>query len=733
MKVAIKKKTPWRRSIFFRTAFYSWILIFMTLMIYVIATLPYQQNIITERMKSEAKDIATSIGQVTSTAIITEDYSFAVEHCMKVVTESHSILYVVITKKDGFSLIHTAKLWRQDNLSGIWTPKQEEINQNMFVNSDIVNKEVFQFTHLFSYSGIDWGWIHIGLSLDKFNSDVNNIYRRTFILAIICIIIGFVGSMYFTLKLIRPIKILDKVTQDVAGGDLNARVYLSTGDELENLSLSFNKMTEALQNSQNDLINSREYIHNIIESLNDTIIVINTKGIINSVNSSTLKLLKYSAVELINLNINKVIRDWQNQLFFNEFIFLLEKNGFLTNLEIYYFSKEGNSIPILFSASGMYNEENKLTGIVCVGLDITERKIAEEALKNSEARYRGIVEDQTELLARFLPEGRLTFVNEAFCKYFHLKREELIDSIFFPPMPDEDFKIVADAYKSINIDNPVVNYEFRVIDEDNTLKWLSWTNRAIFDGDGKILEYQSTGRDITEKKLVEEEIRNLNISLEGRVAERTAQLESSLKEKEVMLKEIHHRVKNNLQVISSLLSLQSSTIKDKKGFDIFQESQNRVKSMAMIHEKLYNSKDLAKIDFNDYLNDLTRSLLRSYGLNTNINLQLDIENMYLDIDVSVHCGLIINELVSNSLKYGFPDKNNGNIFVNLKKVNGNFINLVIGDDGVGLPENIDFRNTQSLGLRLVNILVKQLKGDINLVSKNNGVVFEINFMENYKG
>ncbi|MDD5154318.1 MAG: histidine kinase dimerization/phosphoacceptor domain -containing protein [Desulfovibrionales bacterium] len=215
--------------------------------------------------------------------------------------------------------------------------------------------------------------------------------------------------------------------------------------------------------------------------------------------------------------------------------------------------------------------------------------------------------------------------------------------------------------------------------------------------------------DITERKRAEEQIR------------------ASLREKEVLLKEIHHRVKNNLQVISSLLRLQSQYVQDKGDVEIFKESQNRIKSMALVHEKLYQSKDLASINFHEYVSLLVNGLFRSYGVNTDkITLKTDIEDIMLGVDVAIPCGLIINELVSNSLKYAFPEDKEGGIKITLRTLDEGAMELTVADNGVGLPGDWDLTNSGSLGLKLVKILTDQIDGQIDL-DRSEGTKFRIDF------
>ena len=224
----------------------------------------------------------------------------------------------------------------------------------------------------------------------------------------------------------------------------------------------------------------------------------------------------------------------------------------------------------------------------------------------------------------------------------------------------------------------------------------------------------------------------VNEALQAEIAERKRaeeQIKASLGEKEVLLKEIHHRVKNNLQVVSSMLFLQSRSIKEEETVEMFQESRNRVRSMALVHERLYQSPDLARIDFAEYARNLTSYLFRSYGVHSNvIQLKVNVDDVFLSIDTAVPCGLILNELVSNSLKHAFPDGREGEIRIELGSDDDNRFTLMFGDNGVGFPEDLDFRNTESLGLQLVNNLVHQLEGTIEL-DRSGGTAFKITFAE----
>jgi len=200
-----------------------------------------------------------------------------------------------------------------------------------------------------------------------------------------------------------------------------------------------------------------------------------------------------------------------------------------------------------------------------------------------------------------------------------------------------------------------------------------------------------------------------------------------LHEKEVLLKEIHHRVKNNLQIVSSLLNLQANQVTDPQTLETLRDSRMRVRSMALIHEKLYQSQSLARVNFGEYIKSLSTDLVRSYQKTFNgVELNIQAEEIFLELDQAIPCGLILNELMTNALKYAFPNGRSGTIHIELHDEPGRLLSLRVADNGVGLPVDLDILNTKSLGLQLVNSLVNQLEGTLT-VEKTRGAAFQISF------
>ena len=229
--------------------------------------------------------------------------------------------------------------------------------------------------------------------------------------------------------------------------------------------------------------------------------------------------------------------------------------------------------------------------------------------------------------------------------------------------------------------------------------------------DGAVTGVVLVSRDITESKRAEE------------------RLKASLREKEVLLKEVHHRVKNNLQVIASMLNLQSGYVYDDLCRVALRDSQNRIRTLALIHEKLYSSEDLAEIPIKEYIQDLTSSLFRSLtSVSESVTLELDVADVLLDIDSAIPVALILNELVSNSLGHAFPAGSEGEMSITFKPVSASRFTMVVADNGVGFPAELDFRNTESLGLQLVCLLTTQLGGTIEL-DRRDGTQFTIEFNE----
>ncbi len=352
------------------------------------------------------------------------------------------------------------------------------------------------------------------------------------------------------------------------------------------------------------------------------------------------------------------------------------------------------------------DENGNPVRMVGTHLDLTERKASESKLQESEKRYRTLFESASDAIFIHSPEGNFLEVNNIACKRLGYSKEELlkkrtweIDASSPEKLKKEGRKILKSGKSSFFETIQIGKRGKRIKTEVNSIIIDYQDRKAIL----------SIARDITQ-----------------RVKDRENLLKS-LKEKEILLKEVHHRVKNNMQVISSILNLQSKTVKNPVIRGYLEESQERIRSMALVHENLYKTRNLAEVNFADYVKTLTDNLYRSYGVEkSKTQLKIDISSdLFLSLEVGIPCGLIIHELVSNAFKYAFPKGNKGLIEVIMIKNRGKSLLLTVKDNGIGM-EKIDIYNTETLGLQLVSTLVDQLNGKIKIKIEK-GTEFSIIF------
>ncbi|NOS85655.1 MAG: PAS domain S-box protein [Ignavibacteria bacterium] len=375
-------------------------------------------------------------------------------------------------------------------------------------------------------------------------------------------------------------------------------------------------------------------------------------------------------------------------------------------------TKDGKKILCEWYNTPLINENNEVIGVASLVEDVTERKKAEELLLAQREYLRTVIDTDPNFVFAKDWDGKFTLVNKAVAENYGTTVDDLIgrsDADFNSNIHEVEH-FLNDDREVISTGNPKFIPEERVTDSRSGItKWFQTIKVPLKGTDG---EYHVLGvaADITARKLAE------GITWK------------SLKEKELLLKEIHHRVKNNLQIIISLLKLQSKYVYDPRDLEIFNKSRSRVETMSLIHEKLYKSADISQIDIGNYLNDLVKHLLSAYNISTaRIDFSINAENILMTIDTAIPCGLIVNELINNILKHAFPDGYIGKIELNLRRSDENVILEVI-DNGIGIPESFELDKSDSLGMQLVDTLVRQLDGVIE-VNSSNGTKFTIEFRE----
>ena len=393
----------------------------------------------------------------------------------------------------------------------------------------------------------------------------------------------------------------------------------------------------------------------------------------------------------------------------------------------------------------IFDEKGVPRYLLGISEDITERKKGDDALRETKDYLANLIRYANVPIVSWSPELTITEFNRAFAQLSGMTREEVIGQslalLFADKTRDKSMALIRRALRGEHL--KVVEIPIRHISGETRI--ILWNSANILDPTGKIIATIAQGQDITERKAADETIKKYGDNLEREVTERTSdlsdvnlklmteidiridaekQLTKTVGEKEILLREVHHRVKNNLQIIISLLNLQSRYMTDETTLAAFRESQNRVRVMALVHEKLYQSIDLTKLDLGNYIRFLGNNLLQFFGIKgKGITLTMDIHDIFLAIDTAIPLGLIINELISNSLKYAFPEGRKGEITLAVQRQD-HTLTILFKDNGVGIPEDFDWRNAESLGLRLVVSLVDQLDGTIEL-DRSAGTAFTI--------
>lgn len=365
--------------------------------------------------------------------------------------------------------------------------------------------------------------------------------------------------------------------------------------------------------------------------------------------------------------------------------------------------------------------DGKITHYEGLILDITKRKLAEEALRESERRNALLLDAIPDMMFIISMDGVYRDFNAPDGAELLLRRDELVGKSIWDT-PGFSRELADSIMLHINHTISTRQVQHFVYDLDLPLGKQYYEARTVALNDKEVL---AIVRDITEQKQAEELQKHFTEKLEQEVLSRTAALNASLQEKMVLLREVHHRVKNNLQIIISLTNLQMRHIDDVHLKQAFAETQNRVKAMSLVHEKLYQSEDLSMINFSIYVQSLVSQLFTYYGVNSRkIALHIDIDTVMVNINTAIPLGLVINELISNVVKHAFPGDRSGEVFITAKEENGSVV-ITIKDTGIGFPEGFDWRHTNTLGLHLVSALIGQVQGSIDVVKNGPGTTFRM--------
>ncbi|MDO9549912.1 MAG: PAS domain S-box protein [Methanoregula sp.] len=482
--------------------------------------------------------------------------------------------------------------------------------------------------------------------------------------------------------------------------------------------------------AENALRESEDRYRQLVDNTDTGFVVIDDKGTVIEANEAYMRLIGAEKSEEV---VGHSVIEWTAPGATDSnagAVAICARQGFIQDFETVYLHRNGSHVHVIINAT--LHETPIGNRIVSFCRNITERKMAEEALRESEQKFRDIFNNANDAIELFeirdnVWPGRYIDVNEVGCRMLQYTKEEMLQ------------------HSPLDFDTT----DYKVPPNDEVTKKILSVGHATYETghkrkDGKIVPVEinfhvitllgkmtglSIVRDITERRMTEELQRRFTEELELQVKTRTQELEESLNEKVILLREIHHRVKNNLQIIISLVNLQMRKLEDPQLKQVMAETQNRVRAMSLVHEKLYQSESLSRIDFADYTRFLTTQLMSYYRTDTSkVRLDFAMDTIFVDINTAVPLGILMNELISNALKHAFLQGQEGTISIGGGEV-GDLITLFVRDNGIGIPEEFDWKNPTSVGMGLVNTLIDQIDGTITL-DRENGTTFTLTVRRN---
>jgi PAS domain S-box-containing protein len=506
----------------------------------------------------------------------------------------------------------------------------------------------------------------------------------------------------------REIRLLDELTR--SRDALEKRVEERTSD-LVRMNERLTEEIEERKSVEEALWESEQRFRQIYENAPVMLHSIDVCGVLRNVNQKWLTVMGFKRGEVIGKTIDFVMTPESRQALS---VILPEfwRDGKVSDVRYSYIKKSGTIIDIVLDSVVIYDS---VWGIVSLSVvrDVTETKKAAEALRESEERYRQLFEVSP--LAMTVHKGNeILFSNSAAAALHGAEAPEALIGRGLPDYihPDHHQWYQEVLRNIVEKQKPGAFTPIKLVSLDGKITHVEWASvPTTYKGAPAIL---SVGRDITEVKRAEE------------------RLTAGLLEKEVLLREIHHRVKNNLQVVSSLLRLQSRFACDAVSREALAASEQRLYSMACVHENLYRSADLARIDFSRYVSNLASHLMASHGVTDEISLEEHMDPVELGVDIAIPCGLIANELISNSLRHAFPQGRTGAVKIELKKTGSSAFDLTVRDNGIGLPSEMDFNSSPSFGSRLVQSLIRQVNGQM-VINGSGGTEFRVSFPETGNG
>jgi len=655
--------------------------------------------------------------------------------------------YVVDGQGNLIAYGDISRVLKGDNVLGL-----EDVRRFVSDRDTVYDAEVTQgikgdavIANYVSLGEPDWAVV-VEMPVDEVYQEFNKGLYRTIVILLACLVLASIAGILLSRIITKPLIVLRDATREISKGNLDTRVDISSMNEIGELADSFNRMTADLVQTTV----SRDYFDDILKSMFDMLIVLAPDATVQSVNKRACDVLGYRVDELTGRPFSHLLSP-DSPRPDSEGPGMLPETWAVTEIERTLMTKGGRKIPVILSSSVMHDGTGAVRAVVCVAHDMTERNKAEEELRESRQLFMDIISflpDPTFVIDK---DGTVLAWNRALEVMSGVPATEIIGKgnyeysiwaygrrrpLLIDLVLDPDKDSARLDYTDIRWVGRTVTAQTVITKADSLKIPVSLVTSPLINSQGKTVGAIESMRDITSVKKAEADLARLNTGLEKIVKERTKALEDevavrkqaeaairlSLEEKVLLLREVHHRVNNNLQIIISLTKLQLRTLEDPGMKQALSDMQNRVRAMAIVHEKLYQTEDLSSIDIADYTKYLVTQIFSHYKVDRQrVALNLDIGKILLNIDTAIPLGLILNELAGNAIKYAFPDGRKGELTIRMTE-EGEILTVVVQDNGIGLSKDIDLQNAPTLGLRLVSNLVDQLSGTIKL-DRSSGTKF----------
>ena len=466
----------------------------------------------------------------------------------------------------------------------------------------------------------------------------------------------------------------------------------------------------------------------VVEAAPNAMIMAGDDGRITLVNSQTEKLFGYERAELLAQPVKMLVPERFRERHAGHrgsFFAAPSARAMGSGMELFGRRKDGSEVPIEIGLNPIDTLEGHF--VLASIIDITERKkaeerkVAESTLRESERELRLLANAMPPIVWSARPDGCRSYYNQRWYDFSGFPPGAAGDEGWRAICHPDDLRSSLEVWRAAVESGTAYETQYRLLDRrTGSYRWHLDRALPIRDEQGAISKWIGTCTDINDRKEAE-------MVLEESVRERTRQLEAALSEKTVLLKEVHHRVKNNLTVIASLLERHAEATNDPRVIASLHDSQRRVHCMALVHEHLYATDKLDRVDFANYIHQLADELYESLvPVSGSVHLSVEAESREIGVHQAIPCGLILNELLSNAFKYGFPEGRSGEVQVQFHAIGGGYLSLVVHDNGVGIADGFEWRKAKSLGLQIVQILTKQLGGTIEM-RRESGARFELVF------